>query len=84
MRAFLMACVAVVVIGAAGYFSLDSLQQPAGVAFTTGSARIDTTWSWRSPSTTSAATCEPRKPWQWFFVDLRRPKGEPSLCSDSQ
>jgi len=85
MRAFFLACVAVVVIGTAGYFSLNALQQPTGAAYTTDSARIDATWSWRSVSTAPTATpCEPRKPWQWFFVDFRRPAGEPSLCSVSQ
>ena len=39
MRAFLVACVAVVVIGAGGYFFLNSFQEPSGVAFTTNAVR---------------------------------------------
>jgi hypothetical protein len=85
MRAFFLACLAVVVIGTAGYFSLNALQQPTGAAYTTDSARTDPSWSWRSVSTaTTAVPCEPRKLWQWFFVDIRRPDGESKLCSDSQ
>ena len=85
MRAFLVACVAIVAIGAGGYFSLNAVQQPSGVAFATGGARIDPSWSWRNTSTTSTAKpCEPRKVWQWFFVDFRDPNGEPDLCSISQ
>ncbi len=85
MRAFLVACLAVVVIGAGGYFSLNAVQKSTGAAYSTDGASIDPSWSWRATSTTAAATpCEPRQPWQWFFVDFRDPNGEPSLCSDSQ
>jgi hypothetical protein len=48
MRAFLAACVAVVIIGAGGYLVLTEIQQPTGVAYTTGGARISPQWSWRS------------------------------------
>ena len=48
MRAFLLACLAVVVIGAGGYFTLASLQQPSGIAFSTDAARINPQWTWRS------------------------------------
>jgi hypothetical protein len=85
MRAFLVACLAVVVIGAVGYFSLNSVQKPTGAAYTTEGARIDPSWSWRRISSVATARpCEPRTSWQWFFVDFRRPAGEPSICSDSQ
>jgi hypothetical protein len=85
MRAFLVACVAIVVIGAGGYFSLNAVQQPSGIAYATDGARIDPSWSWRVTTTTPAATpCEPRKVWQWFFVDFRDPNGESALCSISQ
>ena len=85
MRAFLVACLAFVVIGAGGYFALNAVQKPTGSVYTTDAARIDPSWNWRSASTTPPAQpCEPRKPWQWFFVDFRDPNGESSLCSDSQ
>lgn len=85
MRAFLLACLAFVVIGAVGYFVLDALQQPTGAAYTTDSARIDPGWSWRAVSTApSALQCQPRQVWQWFFVDFRRPDGKSRVCSDSQ
>ena len=85
MRAFLMACLAVLVMGAVAYFALDSLQQPSGEAFATASTRTDPGWNWRAVLTApSAGQCEPRQVWQWFFVDFRHPRGEPGLCSDSQ
>jgi hypothetical protein len=104
MRAFLTACFAIIVIGSGGYFFLDTMQKPSGIAFSTDAARIDPQWSWRSifrqagigDKATQAATnvpearsawaeaCEPRATWQWIFVDLGTPKGEPAVCSDSQ
>lgn len=85
MRAFLVACLTFIVIGAGGYFALNALQEPSGTAYTTDAARINSTWSWRTATTTSPPQqCEPRKIWQWFFVDFRDPKGESGLCSDSQ
>lgn len=63
MRAFLTACLGIIVIGIAGFFSLNTLQEPSGIAYTTGGARISPDWSWRSvlrgnagPATTGAAT----------------------------
>jgi hypothetical protein len=47
-RAFLTACFAIIVIGTGGYFVLDSMQKPSGVAFSTEAARIIPQWSWRS------------------------------------
>jgi hypothetical protein len=104
MRAFLMACFAIIVIGTGGYFFLDSMQKPSGVAFSTEGARIIPQWSWRSvfrrggTGDSAAQTaknaleargawaeeCEPRSTWQWIFVDLGTPQGEPAVCSDSQ
>ncbi|HKD25949.1 MAG TPA: hypothetical protein VKC66_08510 [Xanthobacteraceae bacterium] len=40
MRAFLAACLAIVVIGVGSYFVLSTLQQPTGVAYTSDGARI--------------------------------------------
>jgi hypothetical protein len=48
MRAFLLACLAIVVVGTAGYFFLNSMQTPTGIAYATDGARISPKWSWRS------------------------------------
>ena len=82
MRAFLLACVAIVVIGAGGYFLLASMQQPTGVANAGGATRISTYWSWRRP--TEYAECEKRNSWQWIFVDFGNPSGESAACRISQ
>jgi hypothetical protein len=100
MRAFLLACLALVAVGAGGYFTLASLQQSSGSAFTTDGARIDPQWTSRGiiPSNATPATspdvaaapsdlvdkCDPRTASQWIFLDLGTPRGEPGLCSISQ
>lgn len=48
MRAFLVACLAIVIIGTGGYFGLNAMQQPSGEAYATDGARINPHWSWRS------------------------------------
>lgn len=83
MRAFLLACVAIVVIGAGGYFLLAWMQQPTGVANAGGATRISTNWSWRRP--TQNAECDAHKSWwQWIFVDFGNPSGESAACAISQ
>jgi hypothetical protein len=90
MRAFLAACLAIVIIGAGGYFSVNAMQQPAGVAFSTTGVRIDPALSWRAVLSHNVAgdpaanQCTPRTASQWIFVDLRDPRGEPAICSISQ
>jgi len=91
MRAFLLACLAIVVVGAGGYFFLGALQEPTGVAYTTDGARINVDWPWRpvlNPRNANESAvselCDKRKTWQWIFVDLGRPDGESTVCSDSQ
>ena len=90
MRAFLLSCVAIVVFGAAAYFSLNSIQQPSGIAYATEGARIDPNWSWRavvngsSSGPTIVEKCSLRTAWQWIFVDLGDPEDESSTCSISQ
>jgi len=81
MRAFLVACLTFVIIGAGGYFVLAALQEPSGVAYTTGGARISPDWSWRSVGNRE---CDARKSWQWVFVDFGKPAGESAICSISQ
>jgi hypothetical protein len=48
MRAFIVACLAIVVIGAGGYFGLNATQQSTGIAYSTDGARINPKWTWRS------------------------------------
>lgn len=48
MRAFLVACIAIVALGAGGYFLLNAAQKPSGIAFATDGARINPQWTWRS------------------------------------
>jgi hypothetical protein len=90
MRSFLAACLAIVIIGTAGYFSLNSMQQPAGVAYSTSAVRINPALSWRAVLSKNVAgdptthQCTSRTASQWIFVDLRDPRGEPALCSISQ
>jgi len=82
MRAFLVACLAIIVIGGGSYYLLNTAQQPAGIAFTTDGTRIDPSWSWRVNA--SDKPCEPRRSWQWIFVDFGDPHGESKICSISQ
>ncbi len=88
MRAFLLACLAIVVVGAGGYLFVNAMQQPSGAAYATDGARISPSWAWRSTGTAEPATaaeeCDMRKPWGWFFVDFGRPRGEPVACRLSQ
>jgi cytoskeletal protein CcmA (bactofilin family) len=48
LRAFLVACVAIMPIGVMGHFVLSALQQPTGLAYTTDNVRIDPGWMERS------------------------------------
>jgi hypothetical protein len=88
MRVFLLACLAIVVIGIGGYFVANAAQQPSGVAFATDGARIDTSWAWRSAGRSEPATaaqeCSLRKPWGWIFVDFGKPRSESAACRISQ
>ena len=48
MRAFLVACIAIMAIGVMGHFALSALQQATGLAYTTDNVRIDPDWIERS------------------------------------
>ena len=48
MRAFLAACITITVIGVMSYLALGTLQEPTGLAYTTGNVRIDPGWMDRS------------------------------------
>ena len=47
MRAFLAACVAIVILAVGGYFAASAMQRLSGVAYTTEGARINPSWSGR-------------------------------------
>ncbi len=47
MRVFLIACLAIVVIGVGAFLTLGAVQKPAGSVYTTDGARISPKWSWR-------------------------------------
>lgn len=47
MRVFLIACLAVVVLGVGAFYALSKVQRPAGTYYTTDGARISPKWSWR-------------------------------------
>jgi hypothetical protein len=95
VRIYLVACVVSVVICVGGYFLLNTIQKPTGIAFATDGARISPHWVWRSvlsPSEANELTrkvasieeCNRRKAWQWIFVDFGWPAGESKICTDSQ
>ncbi len=85
MRAFLLACATYILVGAGTYFSLNTLQEPSGDAYTRQTARPDPGARWRFVTTTSPAeTCKQRTVSEWFFVDFGNPAGEPAACSDLQ
>ena len=48
MRAFLVACLAVIVIGVGSIVALSSFQRSAAAAYSTDGARINPKWSWRN------------------------------------
>src|SRR5215813_12216258 len=47
MRAFLAACLAIIILAVGGYFAANAMQRLSGVAYTTEGARINPSWSWR-------------------------------------
>jgi hypothetical protein len=95
VRVYLAACLASVIICIGGYFALNTIQEPTGLAYATDGARINPHWAWRSvlgpsgptePSTKTATDqkCSTREAWQWIFVEFGRPEGESKVCRDSQ
>jgi cytoskeletal protein CcmA (bactofilin family) len=48
MRAFLAACIAIMIIGVMSHLALSTLQEPTGLAHTTDNVRIDPGWMDRS------------------------------------
>ena len=55
MRAFLGACLAVILLAACGVLVLGAIQKPSGTAFATDGVRIDPGWSWRQVFRRSAS-----------------------------
>jgi hypothetical protein len=47
MRIFLIACLAVLVLALGAFYTLNSVQRPAGATYTTEGARINPKWSLR-------------------------------------
>jgi hypothetical protein len=47
MRAFLIACLAIIVLAGGAFYALGAVQRTSGVAYTTDGARISPKWSWR-------------------------------------
>jgi hypothetical protein len=95
VQVYLVACLASVVICIGGYFAVNTIQEPTGIAYAADGARISPHWAWRSvlspagasePAGETAAVqeCHVRRTWQWIFVDFGRPEGEPKICTDSQ
>lgn len=92
MRAFLAACLVIIVLGIGAYLVLDALQKPSGIAYATDGARIDLQWSWRSAvpqagtatQGTPSEGCDMRTAGQWIFTDFGILRGEPKACSASQ
>jgi hypothetical protein len=56
MRAFLVACLAILGLGAGGFFGLNVMQKSSGSAYTSHGARIDPQWAWRSVLRDGGAT----------------------------
>ena len=63
MRVFLISCLAVVVLALGALLSLSAVQEPTGVSYSTGAARISPAWSFRqefsqstTPSTVATTT----------------------------
>ena len=85
MRAFLAACLAIVVIAVAGYFATSVAQRLSGVAYTTEGARIKQSWTYRRLSSRAApgghgmamptgasnlADCDVSTTLQWIMIDF--------------
>src|ERR1700686_4973337 len=62
MRAFLIACLAVIFLGMGGLITLNSFQRSAASAYSTDGARINQKWSWRNLIRRSVpSVCRSRK-----------------------
>jgi hypothetical protein len=78
MRVFLAACVAIIIIAITAYFTVNVMQRPSGIAYTTEGARIDPSWTSRrllSRTSTPVAQvgmdeCDGATTWRWVLVDL--------------
>jgi hypothetical protein len=59
VRVYLAACLAIVVICIGGYFALNTIQEPTGIAYATDGTRISPHWAWRSVVGPSGQSEEP-------------------------
>jgi hypothetical protein len=92
MRAFLLACLAAIILAGGGILALGALQKPSGVAFATDGARINPHWAWRQtfrrawrnpPPATGPESCEVAEAYQFMFVDFGE-ENESDACTTSQ
>ncbi len=96
MRVFLIACLATVVLAVAALYVLGSVQEPTGVAYSTGATRTDPSWSWREPvsyatsapqnasmskmSDTSAKDCRSAGTWTYMRTDFAGTPTADPIC----
>jgi hypothetical protein len=85
MRAFLAACLALILIAVGGVVALGSVQKPAGIAYVGTGARVDPSWSWRTQSTAShkageAATAPCNGTWAMIRADFRGSPTADPVC----
>ena len=89
MRAFLIACLAILVIAIGAIYALGPVQRTAGLAYVGDGARIDPKWSWRvvgteaGPMKTSEARaddCGVRSVWAMIRADFSSTRTADPLC----
>jgi hypothetical protein len=95
MRVFLIACLATVGLAIAAVFVLGSVQEPTGVAYSTGSTRTNYSWSWRETATPVAqnaslsmsktsdapsAECRRAGAWTYFRTDFAGTRTADPIC----
>jgi hypothetical protein len=61
MRAFLVACLAILALGTGGFVGINVMQKSSGIAYTSRGARIDPQWAWRSVLRDRGATAPASK-----------------------
>ena len=95
MRAFVVACLAMVILAVAGYFATSMAQRLSGVAYTTEGARIKQSWTYRRIASRAAPAghgmampagangvaedCDVSTTLQWIMIDFGA--GDAPSCS---
>jgi hypothetical protein len=89
MRAFLIACLAILVIAIGAIYVLGPMQQTAGLAYVGAGARVDPKWSWRMVGTEAgpmkasearADDCGVRSVWAMIRADFSSTRTADPLC----